>query len=150
MGAVTYPDKAVIDFISNRLIPVQLLSDAQPYATDFNVRWTPTVIVLDEDGKEHRRLVGFLPPSDFIPEMLLGIAKTEFDLNNFEKALLDMEKLLSNYPQSQAAPEALYLKGVALYKSTHDPKHLKDAYEQLRQKHPNSEWTQRAQPYSLL
>lgn len=150
MGAVTYPDQAVVNFVGNNLIPVQLLSDAQPYANDFNVRWTPTVIILDEDGKEHHRLIGYLPPSDFIPEMLLGIAKMKFDEDDFDRALLDFEKILSSYPQSKAAPEAMYLRGVSRYKNTHDAKYLKETYEALEQKYPNSEWTQRAQPYSLL
>lgn len=150
MGAVTYPDQAVVNFVGNNLIAVQLLSDSKPYADDFNVRWTPTVILLDENGKEHHRLVGFLPPSDFIPEMLLGIAKMKFNQDDFDGALLDFEKILSNYPQSKAAPETMYLRGVSRYKNTHDAKYLKEAYEQLRHAHPNSEWTQRAQPYSLL
>ncbi len=62
MGAVTYPDTRVAEFVNSRMVPVQLLADAKPYADDFNVKWTPTVIVLDENGKEHSRTIGFFPP----------------------------------------------------------------------------------------
>ncbi|MGD0238091.1 MAG: thioredoxin fold domain-containing protein [Syntrophorhabdales bacterium] len=150
MGAVTYPDNKVVEFVNSRMIPIQLLADAKPYADDFNVKWTPTVIVLDEDGKEHSRTVGFLPPEEFVATLLLGIIKVHFDLNRFSEALTDAEKLIADYPKSRATPEAMYLQGVAGYKSTHDPKHLKAAYQKLQAEYPASEWTQRAQPYSLL
>ena len=84
MGAVTYPDSKVAGFVNDRMIPIQLLANAKPYADDFNVKWTPTVIVLDEDGKEHSRTVGFLPPEEFVPSLLLGIIKAHFDLNHFQ------------------------------------------------------------------
>jgi Outer membrane lipoprotein len=150
MGAVTYPDSKVAGFVNDRMIPIQLLADAKPYADDFNVKWTPTVIVLDEDGKEHSRTVGFLPPEEFVPSLLLGIIKAHFDLNHFSETLTDAEKLIADYPKSRATPEAIYLQGVAGYKSTHDPKHLKAAYQKLQAEYPASEWTERAQPYNLL
>ncbi len=150
MGAVTYPDPKVIDFVNGRMIPVQLLSDTEPYATDYNIKWTPTIITLDEMGKEHHRVVGFLPPEEFIASCLLGIAKLNFDADRFQDTLFEIEKILANYPKSKAAPEAVYLRGVAGYKSTHNPKPLKAAWEKLQAEYPMSEWTERARPYSLL
>ncbi|MBI5604727.1 MAG: hypothetical protein HY879_15420 [Deltaproteobacteria bacterium] len=150
MGAVTYPEVKVAEFVNGRLVPIQLLFDAQPYATDFNVKWTPTMITLDETGKEHHRVVGFLPPEQFIPAMLLGIGKTNFDLDKFNEALADLEKIIADFPKSKAVPEAIFLRGVAGYKSTHDPKPLKEAYEKLQAEHPENEWTDRALPYRLL
>ena len=150
MGAVTYPDSKVAEFVNRRMIPIQLLADAKPYAGNFNVKWTPTVIVLDEDGKEHSLTVGFLPPEEFVPSLLLGIIKAQVDLNDFSEALAEAEKLIADYPKSRATPEAIYLQGVAGYKDTHDPKHLKAAYQKLQAEYPASEWTERAQPYNLL
>ncbi len=112
MGAVTYPDSRVAEFINNRTIPVQLLYDTQPYASTYNVKWTPTILILDETGKEHHRIVGFLPPEEFIPGLLLGTAKVSFDRDELEQADADLEKVIHSYPQSAAAPEAIYLHGV--------------------------------------
>jgi hypothetical protein len=39
---------------------------------------------------------------------------------------------------------------VCLYKSTNNPKPLKEAYEQLKDQYPESEWTKRAYPYRLI
>ncbi|NWF94082.1 MAG: tetratricopeptide repeat protein [Syntrophaceae bacterium] len=150
MDAVTYPNDKVIEFIQRRMIPLRVSFDAQPLSSDFNIKWTPTLITLDALGKEHHRTVGFLPPEELIPSLLLGIAKSHFEGEGFSEALSTLEELLTDYPRSDAAPEAIYLRGVCTYKSTHDPKPLKAAYEQLQASYPSSEWTKRAYPYRLL
>jgi hypothetical protein len=150
MGAVTYPNEKVVEFIENHMLPIQVLSDAQPLAKNFNVQWTPTVITLDEEGKEHHRTIGFLSPEEFIPSLMLGIAKCHFDRKKFSEALAMLETILKDYPKSDSAPEAVYLRGVALYKSTHKADPLKEAYNRLQAEYPSSEWTKRAKPYALL
>ncbi len=150
MDAVTYPDALVSEFIKKNLIALRIPSDAKPYCTDFNITWTPTLIVLDQEGKEHHRLVGFLSPEELIPALLLGMAKTRFERQQYAEALSVIQQILDGYPRSGSAPEALFLKGVARYKSTHDPKPLKESYEQLQAHYPSSDWTKRAYPYRLL
>ncbi len=149
MGAVTYPDAKVSDFIDEMLIPVQLPHDAAE-ALAYNVKWTPAIFILDGDGKEHHHGVGFLAPDDFIAFLLLGIGKLHFDKDQFEPALSCFSRILDDYPESKSAPEAFYMRGVCLYKSTHDAKPLKEAYEMLHKRYPDSEWAQRASPYRLL
>ena len=150
MDAVTYPNESVIEFIQKYMIPLRVAFDAQPLSTDFNLKWTPTLITLDENGKEHQRTVGFLPPEELIPLLMLGITKSYFDRERFSEALSALDKLLTDYPKSDSAPEAIYLQGVCKYKSTHNAKPLKEAYEKLQAKYPSSEWTKRAYPYRLL
>jgi hypothetical protein len=150
MDAVTYPDAGVSDFIEKKLIPLQVPYNHQPLSIDFNVKWTPTLITLDAEGKEHHRTVGFLAPEELIPSLLLGMAKVLFDREQFAPALANLEALLAEYPKSDAAPESTYLRGVARYKSTHDAKPLKETYELLQAQYPGSEWTKRAYPYRLL
>ena len=150
MGAVTYPNEKVIEIIEKYMVPIQVLFDSQPLAARFNIQWTPTVITLDEEGKEHHRTIGFLAPEEFIPSLMLGVAKCHFDRENFSKAISILEELLMDNPKSEAAPEAVYVRGVALYKSTHSAEHLKEVYKRLQSEYPSSEWTKRAQPYKLL
>jgi tetratricopeptide (TPR) repeat protein len=150
MDAVTYPHEAVAEFVMSNLIPLRVQFDAQPHATNFNLKWTPTLITLDTDGKEHHRTVGFLGPDEVIASLLLGIGKSHFESERFEKAIGYFDKILQNHQKSHAAPEATYLRGVARYKSTHDPKPLREAYDNLKSGYPESEWTHRAQPYSLI
>lgn len=150
MGAVTYPDAEVEQFINSHMVPLQVGADEQPISSDFNVTWTPTILVLDSNGKEHLRNVGFLPPDEMIPTLLLGIGKAAFENRQLDGAIDRFQEVLSRYPKSFVAPEALYLRWVAQYKKTHDAKQLKEAYEQLTAKYPQSAWAKRAQPYRLL
>jgi thioredoxin-related protein len=150
MGAVTYPNEKVVEFIERHMVPIQVLFDSQPLATKFNIQWTPTVITLDEEGKEHHRTIGFLSPEEFTPSLMLGVTKCHFDRGKFSEAIKMTEEILKNYPKSDAAPEAVYVRGVALYKSTHSADSLKEAYKKLQSEYPSSEWAKRAQPYRLL
>jgi tetratricopeptide (TPR) repeat protein len=150
MGAVTYPNAQVAEFIDLQMVPIQVSFDSQPLAKNFNVQWTPTIITLDGDGKEHHRTVGFLPPEEFVPSLMLGVGKSHFDLGNFSKAIAMFEDILKGHPKSDAAPEAVFVRGVALYKSTHKADPLKAAYNKLLADYPSSEWVKRAKPYSLL
>jgi TolA-binding protein len=150
MDTVSYPEKAVIEFLEKNVVPLRLKADAVPYAKDFGVNWTPTLVTLDAGGKEHHRTVGFLEPPALIASVLFGMAKTAFDAGDFAVALEKFQRLIDGYPDSDFAPEAIFLKGVSTYKSTGDPGPLKTAYEKLSQKYPDSVWTKRAYPYRLL
>ena len=149
MGAVTYPNEKVADFIMQRMVPIQVLADSQ-LANDFKVKWTPTILVLDFYGREHQRTVGFFPPEELIPSLLLGMGKVDFDVDQFNDAIIHFDTLLAEFPNSSSAPEAVYLRGVSRYKASHDAKPLKDAYETLQSRYPASEWAKRADPYRLL
>lgn len=149
MGAVTYPDARVAEFVTSRMVPLQVPADS-PLSGDFKVKWTPTIVVLDFYGKEHHRTVGFFPPEEFVPNLLLGVGKIDFDIDQFNDAILNLDQLVAKFPKSDAAPEAIYLRGVARYKSSHNAAPLKEAYEKLKAQYPTSEWTKRAEPYGLL
>jgi tetratricopeptide (TPR) repeat protein len=150
MDAVTYPEDAVIDFINTNMIPLRVRFDAQPHAKDFGVKWTPTVITLDPAGEEHPRTVGFLDAGELVASLKLGIGKAQFMNDRFEEALSTLGELIASHPESQSAPEAIFHHGVAGYKSSQDPKKLREAYEKLKAEYPDSEWAKRAYPYRLI
>ena len=150
MDAVTYPNKAVIEFINSNMIAVRARHDQKPLAENFKVKWTPALVTLDVDGTERHRTVGFLPPEELIPSLMLGIGKAHLERGEFPQAIPRFENLFSQYPKSGAAPEAVFFLGVARFQSTHDPKFLKKAYDQLAAQYPQSEWTTRASPYSAI
>jgi outer membrane protein assembly factor BamD (BamD/ComL family) len=85
-----------------------------------------------------------------IPFLLLGGARVHFDHENFAAAVGVLDTILRDHSGSGAAPEAVFLKGVCRFKTTHEAKPLKDAYERLSADYPNSDWTKRAYPYRLL
>ncbi len=116
----------------------------------YSIKWTPTIIILDADGDEHHRFIGFLPPEDFIAQIILGKGKAEFDLDDFDQAIQCFQEVLNRYPKTDGAAEAQYYLGVARYKASHDPKELKLGLEVLQREYPSSEWTKKAQVYALI
>jgi len=150
MDAVTYPDKKVSQFITENMIAVRIAHDQQPYATNFKIRWTPTLIVLDWEGHEVFRSVGYLPPEDMVPALMLGVGKVHFVRSQHGGAISVFSDLLERYPKSDQAPEALFFLGVARFKNTNDPKALQQLYEELSRRYPDSEWTKKARPYRSL
>ena len=150
MDAVTYPDKKVVAFIQESFIPLLIPFDAKPQSKDFNIKWTPTLITLGFDKREHHRTVGFLEPDAFIANSLLGIGKYHFDNDRYPEALTFFEKIISDQPQSGGVAEAIFLRGVSRYKNSGNVEPLKEVFETLSNQFPGSEWTKRAYPYRLL
>lgn len=150
MDAVTYPDEQVSRYIGDSFVALRMPSDAKPYAEEFQVKWTPNIFVLDQAGNSHHSFVGFIPPEEFIPALELGLAKVDFDQDCLEDCQNHLNRILSSYPRSASAPEAVYLLGVTRYKVTGQGGPLKEAYFQLQERYPDSEWTRKASPYRLL
>lgn len=150
MGAVTYPEPAIIEFLNREVIPLKINFDVEPLASQFWIRWTPALFVLDPYGHPHQSHVGYLGPGQFIPHLLLGKAKTRFALRRFHDALADLERILGDHPQSFAAPEAVYLRAICRYRTTQDPHHLRVGHQLLLAEYPASDHAQRALPYRNL
>lgn len=151
MDRVTYSNAKVIEFINENTVPVHFEApDSQNVAKEFNLKRTPMWLMLDSDGREHYRTLGFFLPEDLIPSMLLGMAKTLFDQGRFDETLSTLEMLLAEYPENDSIPEAIYLRGGARFKNSRDRRHLKETYEQLKSTYPSNAWTKRAYPYGLI
>jgi tetratricopeptide (TPR) repeat protein len=150
MGAVTYPNDKVVKFVDYNFVPVQIETSNTVLMNQFKVSWTPTIIVLDADGNEAHREVGFLAPEEFIPTFMVGKGKYYFNAEAHPEAQDMFDEALRDYPESAAAAEAVFFLGVSRYKMTHDPKPLRAAYDILTAKFPGSEWTKRAAPYRLI
>ncbi|MDX9834323.1 MAG: hypothetical protein RBT36_03815 [Desulfobulbus sp.] len=150
MDAVAFPDPAVIDFINDNLIPIRIPADDPELGSRFKVKWTPTLLIVDGDGVEQYRTLGFYPPEELIPSLLLGIGTTKFNLPDRPAACGSFEKILAEYPASSLAPEAVYLNGVSRYIETSDVANLVGIYDRLTAEYPDSPWLTRADPYRFL
>ena len=112
--------------------------------------WTPTILILDTEGRDHFRFAGFLTPVELCARIILDGAKTELDLGNYDLALKCLEEVVGKYEGTFAEPEAIFYLAVAKFLPGHNPKVLKEGLERLRKKFPDSEWTLRAKPYELI
>jgi hypothetical protein len=150
MGTVTYPDEKVAKFISLNFIPVQIQVSNAELMQKYAVKWTPTILVLDADGREQFRSVGFFGPDELIAALMVGKGHWYLATAQFPEAQGMFEEVQRVYPQSEAAAEAIFFNGVNLYKMTHDPKKLRECYELLAAKFPQSSWTKQASHYRLI
>ena len=150
MDAVSYPNPKVVDFFEKHLIAVKVLINSQPLPKKFRVQWTPTLVLLDEEGEEHNRTVGFLRPEELLPSLMLGIGKSHFDHDDYAGAENTFQRLLAEYPKSDSSAEAAYYLGVSRYKRTHEPEELKKTIQHLQRDFPQSEWAKRASVYQML
>ena len=150
MDAVTYPNSEVIRFVNGHFVPLQVAFDAQPLATEYTIKWTPALLTLGPDGREHHRTVGFLNPEELIASLLLGMGKYHFDYDRLPEALAAFATVIADYPGTDSVPEAIYLAGVSRFKKEHNRAFLKEVYERLAKDYPGNMWTRRASPYRLI
>ena len=80
MGERTYPDEAAESYLEWHFVPVRYNTTEEPEVeADFNSGWTPTIIVEDPEGREHRRSQGYLDMPRFTGEMSLARLKDAID-----------------------------------------------------------------------
>ena len=120
-----WPDERVSSFVAENFIParVHVKDDAaafQKYGEKYAAQWTPTILELDREGVERHRIEGFLPPDDFLGQLMLGRAKLDFQEKKWEEAAKMFRRVYEELPDTEAAPEALYWTGVTRYKDTND------------------------------
>lgn len=144
-----YSDPAVIQFIDEHFLPVRVhvrdqADEFKRLAEKYNAQWTPTVLVLDSQGEERHRIEGFLPATDFLAQLALGLGHSAFARSDFAEAERWFRQVMERYPDSDAAPEALYWAGVARYKATGNPAALRETAQQFEQRYRDTSWAKKA------
>jgi TolA-binding protein len=139
----------VAGFINENFIPISVHIKENPAGFHrFDSVWTPTALILDENGKERHRIEGYLPKDEFAAQLLLGVARVAFMQKKWKDAEALYSQILNDYPKSTSAPEAVYWKAVSHYKATNDHTVLGEVPKTLQQKYPNSVWAKKAIPWT--
>ncbi len=146
MGAVTYPEPSVGSYIETHFIPVQFNVVDQPEVKErFHAPWTPTLIVEDAEGREHRRSEGYLDPPRFLGEMVLARLKAALNRFDYGRApTLAEEARAQTQGDPAREPEAIYWSAVAAYRASDDVDQLLQTWDEVVGRFPESEWGKRA------
>lgn len=137
------------DYITNNFLTVKIhVKEQAATFKRFDVKWTPTLMVLDHDGAVRHRFEGFLPPEDFLSQLHLGLAHAAFAREQWEDAERRYRETVDRFPKADVAPEALYWSGVSRYKATGHPDALGETDRELKQKSPASTWAKKSSPWA--
>ncbi len=130
--------------INEHFIPVKLhIGKYRDLVEEYEVVWTPTVIVATADGTVHHRSVGPLPPREFMAQLAFGIAKADFDRGDYAEASKIFREVLQQYSTCDCAPEAMYWLGVSEYKRTGSVDAMKAEWRKLLEEYPDSPWAKK-------
>jgi len=144
-----WPDERVVKFVNENFSPagVHVKDDSQlfqKYGEKYGAHWTPTILELDSDGAERHRIEGFLPNDDFLSQLMLGRAQIAFAAQQWDDAEKRFREIVDKFPNTDAAPEALYWAGVSRYKGTHDPTFLKNTANAFKERYQGTTWAKKS------
>lgn len=148
MGAVTYPEPRVVEFLSEHFVPVKV--ETSPPGATFKAvlgnhwfTWAPVFVYLAPRGRELRRTVGFYPPDGFLAELRFVLGMAELTHSRQPKALEWFSSVAELFPETPTAPEALFWAGAVAYKREKIPGLVRH-WDELRRRYPESEWATKA------
>lgn len=110
----------------------------------FDVLWTPSVLILDSEGRERIRNEGYLPKAEFRAWLDMALARLAFTAKKWTEAVERFDGIVSDHPQSAVAAYAVYWRGVSRYKETKDHKDLSAVTEEFRRRYQDSIWAKKA------
>jgi thiol-disulfide isomerase/thioredoxin len=153
MEAVTYASAEVHRFVAERFVGLKYDTsrpgpELKTLAGSAPLLWTPTLLVLDADLREHRRAVGYVPPGELMDE--LGLALALLDLYHSRPGeALERLRRLSAPGLSGVAAEAAYWAGVAAFrKEGRSLEAVRREWAILEHEHPASVWRTRADVFA--
>ena len=139
-----YPDPKIAGFVSDHFIPVRQHVKTHPGAMErWDAQWTPTIMVVDANGKERHRIEGFLEKEPFLAQLRLGLAQAAFANQQWDDAERLFEEEVSA-GDADTAPEAAYWAGVTRYKRSGDAADLGATHKRLSSEFAGSTWTKKA------
>lgn len=140
----TLTNEDVIEAVERDTVPVKVnIDEHRELAERFRVDWTPAFVICDEEGGALERWEGYLPPEDFIPQLLLAKGISAFHLQMHDEAIREFEMIVEGHPASDLVPEADYYLGAASFKLTGQTDKLSEVCHDLVMTHPESPWTKR-------
>lgn len=144
----SYEDAGLASFINENFVPLSVHVKENPKNfRRFDAFWTPTVLILDADGKERWRLEGYLPKDEFRAFLDMGLARVALCNKKWADAESRYAAVASDHPNSIYAPQAVYFRGVSEYSRSHDHLVLTDTAVELKNNYGGNEWQLRSIPW---
>ena len=133
----------VADTISAHFVPLQVNvqeEEGRSMVECFYQAWTPDLRILSPQGVELYRWNGYLPPFEFLPQLLVAQAQARLRLQDPGSAAALYRDVVERFPTSAMASEAQYFLAVSLYKASHQASDLLQNWQRLKTRYPKSLW----------
>ena len=130
-------------FVHEHFIPFQaniVLPDERMAFRRFGAIFAPTAIVLNSEGVERYRIEGFLPPREFLAQLMMAQARIVAMRKRWANAEPLYARIVDEFGDTSAAPEALYWRGVSAYQGRRDHTALVTMATEMKRKYPGSVW----------
>ena len=138
---MTYSEPIVAETINTHFVPVQINTqeeEGRSMVQCFQQVWTPDLRIVSSQSIELYHWNGYLPPFEFLPQLLVAQAHACLRLGDPYGAAEVYRDVLERFPASAVAPEAQYSLAVSLYKHSHKTSDLLDNWRQLQTRYPES------------
>lgn len=144
-----WPDERVIGLVRDHFIPVRVnvREDRDQFkrlAERYGAKWTPAILVLDEQGDEEYRIEGFVTADQLLARLDIGLGRDAYLHARYPEAEQHFTAVVDRKPDDEATAEALYWSGVSRYKGTKDAGALGRAAADLAARHGSSVWATKA------
>ncbi len=110
----------------------------------FDVLWTPTVLIMDTEGKERVRTEGYLPKVEFRAWLDMSLARLAFVAKKWTEAEKKFDAVVRQYSDSGVAAYSVYWRGVSRYKETKDHRDLSAVAEEFKHRYQDSIWAKKS------
>lgn len=147
MDAVTYPNQAVAQYLSEHFVLFKCSMEKReswPLFRTNHIIWTPSVGLADRNGSVHYSSQGFLPPSDFLSVLKIGRARCLMAWTRSPEAIHELESAASE--ENTMTPEVLFWLSVAYFLERKDTTRMYATWEKLKSLYPDSPWAHRTYP----
>lgn len=144
METDSYTQEKVIALFKKGILAARISPDDPSWFKTYNVKFTPTCILLNPEGNEEGRTTGFLEGGGLMAFLLLGLAKSYYDMGRLDEGGECIETLTRDYPNSTQAPEGFFMRGIFRYHADHKRDHFKESFDILHERYPKSIWMKRA------
>lgn len=142
---MTYPDHRVETAISERFVPLKLhLLNDRRQTRQFQVFWTPTILIGDRSGKIRYTSVNYLPPDEFLDILDIGEALVSMRWRGYDEAIRLLTDVEERRPDGPLTAEAMYWRGVAAYfRNGNNSDSSRAVWNEIGERFPDSIWAKR-------
>lgn len=135
-----FSDPDAESLISEKFVPLMFLTFTDKEATEaFNINWSPSLVVLDENGKEHYRSYGRQDGGNLRATLLNALGRADFNRKRYKSAIKYFDEVIDTLQDSSSIAEAYYWKG-ACYDKLGDMATTAKIFTLIADKYPDTHW----------